>query len=209
MPCLVSFDLSAKIDLTSVGFMFYKDGLFYVFSHSFMPEDTLEQKMRTDRVNYRKWVEDGWITMTPDAVVDYRFVKQYILDTVKENNLEVLEVCADMWNATQFAQELEDEGFTVIEIIQGMKTLAPATKDFQEKVYANKIRHNNNPVLNFAVSNAVLKKDFNQNFMLSKQNSTERIDPIAALMNCNVRALLLEGGGRDLNSHILSQDWSF
>ncbi|PHA38979.1 terminase [Bacillus toyonensis] len=117
-------------------------------------------------------------------------------------------MCADPWNATQFMQDMEAEGYTMIEIRQGMATLSGPTKDFREQVYQKKVIHNNNPVLNWAVSNAITRQDANENIMLDKSKATQRIDPIAAVINSHVRCML-GSGEMDLNSYILSQDFSF
>jgi phage terminase large subunit-like protein len=190
MECIVGVDLSAKIDLTSVGFIFKKDGKYIVLSHSFMPEDTLDRKRKTDKVPYDLWVKQGWITTTPGAVVDYNFIKSYIKQFEQQYNVKVREICADPWNATQFMQDMESEGYTVVEIRQGIQTLGSATKDFREQVYQGNVIHNNNPVLTWALSNAVTRQDANENIMLDKSKSTERIDPIAAVINAHVRAML-------------------
>jgi phage terminase large subunit-like protein len=190
LECVVGVDLSSKIDLTSVGFEFKKDGKYIVLSHSFMPEDTLDRKRKTDKVPYDLWVQQGWITTTPGAVVDYNFIKSYIKNFEQQYNVKVREICADPWNATQFMQDMEAEGYTVVEIRQGIQTLGGATKDFREQVYQGNVIHNNNPVLTWALSNAVTRQDANENIMLDKSKSTERIDPIAAILNAHVRAML-------------------
>ncbi|KYD12431.1 terminase large subunit [Saccharococcus caldoxylosilyticus] len=190
LECTVGVDLSAKIDLTSVGFEFKKDGKYIVLSHSFMPEDTLDRKRRMDKVPYDLWVQQGWITTTPGAVVDYNFIKSYIKQFEQQYNVKIREICADPWNATQFMQDMGAEGYTVVEIRQGIQTLGGATKDFREQVYQGNVIHNNNPVLTWALSNAVTRQDANENIMLDKSKSTERIDPIAAVINAHVRAML-------------------
>ncbi|KYD07645.1 terminase large subunit [Saccharococcus caldoxylosilyticus] len=190
MECTVGVDLSAKIDLTSVSFIFKKDGKYIVLSHSFMPEDTLDRKRRTDKVPYDLWVQQGWITTTPGAVVDYNFIKSYIKNFEQQYKVKIREICADPWNATQFMQDMEAEGYTLVEIRQGIQTLGGATKDFREQVYQGNVIHNNNPVLTWALSNAVTRQDANENIMLDKSKSTERIDPIAAVLNAHVRAML-------------------
>jgi phage terminase large subunit-like protein len=188
--CVLGVDLSAKIDLTSIGFIFKSNDNYYVLSHSFMPEDTLETKSKTDKVPYGLWVSQGWITTTPGAVVDYSFIDSYIENIISKYDIKISEVCADPWNATQFMQDLEAKGFTMVEIRQGIQTLGAPTKDFREKVYLGRVKHNNNPVLTWAIGNAVTRQDANENIMLDKSKATDRIDPIAAVINAHVRAML-------------------
>ena len=191
--CYIGVDLSSKIDLTSVSFEFPLEGGYYaVLSHSFMPEDTLFEKMKTDKVPYDLWVKDGWITLTDGAVVDYRYVEDYILKQVEKNGWIVQDLCFDSYNATQFSQNMETHGIEQVEVRQGVKTLSEPTKNFRETVYQGKIIHNNNPVLTWAIGNAVTRQDHNENIMLDKDKSTNRIDPIASLINAHVRAMLLQ-----------------
>jgi phage terminase large subunit-like protein len=193
LECTVGVDLSAKVDLTSVSFEFKtKDNKYIILSHSFIPEDTLWQKTKTDNVPYDLWVKQGWITTTPGAVVDYSFIKSYIKNFAEKHKVRIKEICADPWNATQFMQDMENEGYTVVEIRQGIATLSGPTKDFREQVYSGNVIHNNNPVLTWAISNAVTRQDANENIMLDKSKSTNRIDPIAAVLNAHTRAMLLE-----------------
>jgi phage terminase large subunit-like protein len=204
----VGIDLSAKIDLTSVNFETKVDGKYLIKNHSFMPEDTLALRARTDKANYQQWASDGWITETPGAVVDYSFIKAYIQEKEKTYDLKIKEICADPWNATQFMQDMENEGYTMVEIRQGIQTLGGPTKDFREQVYQGNVVHDNSPVLAFAMSNAVTRLDANENIMLDKSKSTERIDPAAATINSHVRAMLI-AQEQDLNKHILSGKFSF
>lgn len=190
--CYVGIDLSSKIDLTSVAFEFpLDDGRYVVISHSFMPEDTLAIKRNTDKVPYDLWVKQGWITVTPGAVVDYRFVGEYIKSKAKEEGFSIREICFDPYNATQFATELMGEGYECVEIRQGVRTLSEPTKDFRNQVYSQNIVHDNNPVLAWAIGNAVVRQDHNENIMLDKDKSAQRIDPIAAVINAHVRASAL------------------
>ena len=191
--CYIGVDLSAKIDLTSVGFEFpLEDGRFAVLSHSFMPAETVVRKRKDDRVPYDAWIRQGYITATDGAVIDYRAMMQYIKDQVAEHGWVVREICVDPWNATQFATDMQNEGFTVVEIVQGIRTLSEPTKHFREMVFSDRIVHDDNPVLRWAMSNTVTRQDHNQNIMLDKSKARERIDPATALMNAHVRAMHAE-----------------
>ncbi|WP_141706113.1 terminase large subunit [Caloranaerobacter ferrireducens] len=205
--CIVGVDLSSKIDLTSVTAEFpLENGEYAIISHSFIPENAIRTKEIKDKVPYSLWIKQGYITATPGDIVDYEFVKQYIRDlNVK---YKVKEICFDPWNATQFATDMMNEGFECVEIRQGYKTLSEPTKNIRELVYQGKIIHGNNPVLTWAVSNAVTKQDPNENIMLDKAKSTNRIDPIASLINAHSRAMLYMRE-KDVNEHILSDDFSF
>lgn len=183
----IGVDLSAKLDLTSLSFEFKIDDKYIVFSHSFMPQEKLEEKRKKDKVPYDLWVKQGWITTTPRAVIDYRFVKQYMLDEVKKNDWIIKEICIDPWNSSQFITELDN--YTTVEIQQILNVLSLPTKDFREQVYMGNVIHIGNPVLEWAINNAVLKIDQNENIQLDKKKARERIDPIAAVINAHTRCM--------------------
>lgn len=198
--CYIGVDLSAKIDLTSVGFEFpLEDGRHVVISHSFMPAETLAARRKNDKIEYDAWVRQGYITEIDGAVVDYRYIMQYIQDQVAANGWVVRELCYDQWNATQFAAEMADHGFTVVEIIQGIRTLSEPTKHFRELVLSGRVIHDGNPVLRWAMGNAVTRQDHNGNLMLDKSKARERIDPVTALMNAHVRAMHQVGPTDDVS----------
>jgi phage terminase large subunit-like protein len=186
---LIGVDLSSTIDLTSVGIEVpLSETEFVTFGHSFMPEERLYEKMKTDKVPYDLWARQGWLTLTPGDVVDYKFVEKYIDDTVEKLQLQVQGIFYDEWNAQDFANRMMDKGYILVKVIQGMRTLAPATKSFRDFVYQKRIVHDNNPVIGWAMGNAITKVDHNLNFMLDKSKSTHRIDPVACLMNAHTQA---------------------
>ncbi len=199
---ILGIDLSAKIDLTSLGIIIKADK-YNVFSHSFMPEDSMREKVKKDKVRYDLWHEQEYITATPGSVVDYNFIKTYIKNLEEEYGIIVKEICYDPWNASQFAQDLESEGYMMIEIRQGIGTLGEPTKNFREEVYAKNVVHDKNPVLDWAIGNAITKEDHNGNIMLDKAKSIERIDPIASLINAHVRAMLM------ISSEPVVEVWNF
>ncbi|MEK3728626.1 terminase large subunit [Lysinibacillus sp. FSL W8-0953] len=189
----IGVDLSKKIDLTSVGYVFPTDYGYHVGQHSFMPEEALAERRAKDKVAYDVWIEEGWLDVTPGAVVDYSFVEQWIMDFINDNELNVILFCYDPYGATQFAQNMENYGLTIVEVRQGFPTLSEPTKEFRDFVYQNndrqkKITHVGDKVLSWAVGNAIAEMAANESIKLSKSKSRERIDPIAAIITAFVQA---------------------
>ena len=188
-PVWVGIDLSTTTDLTSVGLVFKLDENKYaVKQHSFMPADRLQERINTDNVPFDLWEEQGYLTTTPGAVVDYNFVEQYLLNLLEEG-YNIQEVNYDRWNATQFAQIMESHGFLMVEIPQSIRHLSSPTKEFRREVFAKNIIHFDDPLLNWTMSNAIQKQDAQENIMLDKAKSTERIDPVSAIINAFYRAM--------------------
>lgn len=200
LDAYVGVDLSATTDLTSVSIEIpLSDGRFVVLSHSFIPEEKLDERVKTDKMPFDQWARQGWITTTPGAVVDYTFVREYIKAIAGTHGVSVKEICYDKYNARHLMQELEADGFVTVEIPQGIRYLSEPTKNFRTKVFEKKIIHNNNPVLSWAVGNAVTRKDAQENIMLDKSKSTDRIDPLAALINAHARAMFANAESVDVS----------
>jgi phage terminase large subunit-like protein len=187
---LVGIDLSKRIDLTGAGFVFeLDDGRFAICAQGFMPTETVQKHVQTDKKEYREWIRDGWVTATDGAVTDYRMIQAFIQDKELENGWKVHEICFDPYNATHFASSLADDGYTCIEIRQGVQTLSEPTKLLRELMADGKIVHDGSPVLKWCVGNAVQIQDSNENIKISKKyaNDTKRIDLLAAVINALVR----------------------
>lgn len=206
----VGIDLSKRIDLTAAGIIVPIDGdgavQYVVRAHGFIPEDTVAVHEKTDKVPYRTWAKAGYLTITPGDVVDYRFIESWIRETTDDLGVNVKELCYDPYNATHFAQDFDAQGITTVEVRQGMRTLSEPTKAFREEAYRGNILHEPNPLLDWAVSNAVTKRDHNENIILDKEKSTNRIDPIAAVINAFSRARVK--AEEDMSDYVLSDDFS-
>ena len=106
-----------------------------------------------------------------------------------ENGWKTKEFCDDPWGARQLANVLDDK-LTCVEVRQGMQTLSEPTKKFRELVIQGKIVHDGSPLLTWALSNAMEVADDKENIKLSKKHKddSQRIDPIAAVLNAFTRA---------------------
>jgi phage terminase large subunit-like protein len=191
--CINGDDLSKSIDLTATGYVFeLDDGRFAVCAHGFIPEDTVVKHEHTDKVPYRAWAEDGWCTITRNAVTDDRDLIQQIHDMEFDYKWKIKEVCYDPYTARQFSNVLSDEGYTCVEVRQGYVTLSEPTKKLREMTLQGKIVHDGSPLLTWCLSNAVEVIGEGSLIKLSKKHKddTQRIDLAAAIINALFRALL-------------------
>ena len=194
--CFVGLDLSAKNDLTSAGLVFPLGDLYIILGHSFMPEGQFHAKMKGDLVPYDLWERDGYLTLTRGEVVNYKEVVLWVKKCISDLNASIAEFCVDPWGAIQISNDLIDDGYEVVNIVQGIKTLSEPTKDFRNQVYQGNVIHDGNPVISWAIGNAVVDiVDRNMNILLNKAKSTERIDPIASIINGYVRAMVADSLG--------------
>jgi phage terminase large subunit-like protein len=79
--CLGGLDLSTTTDVTALAWVFppEDDGLWYLLSRYFVPEENLRKRAERDRVPYDLWAAQGFIEATSGNVVDYGAIEQRIL----------------------------------------------------------------------------------------------------------------------------------
>lgn len=189
----VGFDMSAKIDLTSVAFVIpfeseEKDEdrktiiKYIVYSHSFIPNrEKLAERKAKDKVDYDAWERMGFLTVTDSPIVDQAAVMKYVLKTCEEHGWNIKTLCFDPANASKIMMDLSDEGYDVEEVFQSHKSLNESTQGFREQVFARNILYTYNPLLNYAMSNAVVKRS-NGLIKIDKDATTKRIDPVDAVL---------------------------
>ena len=147
----------------------------------------MEGRARRDRVPYPLWAEQGHIEATPGNVIDYAFIRER-LNALVEGGFQIEEVAFDPWNATQLVTELMADGFTCVPIRQGFASLSAPTKEFEKRRLARRFRGLGHPVARWAASNVSVEQDAAGNLKPSKAKSTDRIDPIVAMVMALDRA---------------------
>ena len=189
----VGFDMSAKIDMTSVAFVIpYDSGIcnedgiplirYIVYSHSFLPNyEKVAERKRVDKMDYDSWERNGYLSVTNTQIVDQNAVMRYVLTTCKEHEWHIECLCFDPANAAKLMMDLSEEGYVVEEVFQSHKHLNEATQGFREQVICGNVAYLPNPVLNYAMSNAVIRRN-NGLIKIDKDVTTKRIDPVDAVL---------------------------
>lgn len=146
-----------------------------------IPEDKLAERQRKDKNNYRDWIANKYLKVTPGNVTDYDFIEDFIAE--QHEKLQILAGGFDKWNALSTANRLNALGFEYIQVGQTINTLTAPTKRLKTLTLGRKLRHGGHPVLRWMCANSVVRMDANENIRLDKENSNEKIDGMAALVN--------------------------
>ena len=179
-------DLSSTTDLTCSTLLGVVNKKIRVKQMYWIPTNSLEKKVIEDKIPYDKWLKNGWLRLSGDSKIDYHDITKWFLEEVEQNDLRPLWIGYDSWNAQFWCDEMKDNGFDMIEVRQGFKTESAPLKQMKADLMDKKINYNNNPILKWNLSNAAVKKDDNENIMLSKEKARQRIDGVASLMDAYV-----------------------
>ena len=182
--CYGGLDLSSTTDITAFVLVFPpldEEDKYYVLPYFWIPEETLDLRVRRDHVPYDLWERQGTLMTTEGNVVHYGYIEKFIEQLGERFNIR--EIAFDRWGAVQMVQNLEGMGFTVVPFGQGFKDMSPPTKELMKLVLEEKIAHGGHPVLRWMMDNIYIRTDPAGNIKADKEKSTEKIDgAIATIM---------------------------
>lgn len=188
--CYGGLDLSSTTDLTSFCLLFPpedEDEPYCVLPYFWVPEDTLELRVKRDHVPYDLWHLQGYLETTEGNVVHYGFIEKFIEQLGERFNIR--EIAFDRWGAVQMVQNLEGMGFTVVPMGQGFASMSPPTKELMKLTLEKKLAHGGHPVLRWNMDNIFIRTDPAGNIKADKAKSTEKIDGAIAMIMALDRAI--------------------
>ena len=181
-------DLGSVSDLTALCWLLPEDDGYRALWRFWCPEDALPSlDARTAEEASKTWLKQGWLTTTPGNVTDYGFIEAQILADAEI--LAVSSIGLDMWNATQLANDLAEDGLPIVKVRQGFATMSPALKEAKRRMLLRQLRHDGNPVMQWCVDNLAVATDPAGNVKPDKANSADKIDGVSALCNAITEAM--------------------
>lgn len=174
----VGVDLSKSTDLSGVSII-SKDiyGNIKLKSKAFIPRDVINQKEIADKLPYGAYAEHhpDWLTATEGKFVNQIEIENYIRSIEDTYRCKIKAVCFDSYQALHLMSSLSED-YEVVDVKMTYKNFSPVVKRFREEVYDGNLYYEYNPILNFCVANAITKSDLQENVLLDKKRSANRID---------------------------------
>ena len=178
--CWGGLDLASTRDISAFVLVFNVEDKIVVLPHLFIPEDNAKKRSDRDGVNYMEWMRDGHVIGTEGDVADYNFIKAKINELSLKYRIQ--SIAYDRWNASQLVIDLQNDGANMCPFGQGFVSMSAPTKELEKIILAKQIIHNNNPAMNWMLSNVALQEDSAGNIKVAKNKSKEKVDGIVALV---------------------------
>ena len=191
----VGVDLSMSHDNTSVSFVAEDEGHILAESVAFIPEGRIEEKNKTERIDYRRFIDELKAIACGDLTIDYSVVEQWVLDIEEAYGVTIMGIGYDKWNAMSSAQKWANH-YNVLEVRQHSDTLHPATKLLFEAITNGNFEYEKNSLLEINFQNAKVTYDTNMNRYINKKRSAAKVDMVVSLLNAIVllqKDVLLDG----------------
>ncbi len=221
-PCWVGLDLSDKLDLSTAVFVFkypieqeiavkvgHRDEInpheeveaqvnidfgIDILPFFFIPEETMHQREKEDRVPYSDWERNGFVIATPGQIIDYGYIYRTVLAMSKRFSIQ--QIGYDPRGATQLAIQLGEAGFEMVELTQGFNNMSEPAQIFEALVAAGRVRHNGHPVMTWNVQNSAVKHSKDNRMIIPyKSHARKRIDGVTGVCMALGRAMVAKSTG--------------
>lgn len=186
--CFAGFDLATNHDIAGYALAFPPDaddpdGIHDCLWRLFLPADNIAEKERRDKVPYRLWAEQGWLTLTPGVVIDQSIIKaQFEADAAK---FKITKAAFDRMGFEGLRQQFIHAGFGADHFVsfgQGFVSMAQPCLRFENMLSTGKLAHGGNPLLRWMADNVTVEEDSAGNIKPTKAKSTGRIDGIVMII---------------------------
>lgn len=174
-PCWMGLDLASKVDIAAVSKLFYRDGKWYLFVRSYLPESRVEDP---EKRHYQGWAHDGHLIVTDGDVIDYERIQEDIEQDARR--FQIIALGYDPYSATQMAQNLQKAGINVVEVPQRVQQLSEPMKELEAIILDGRLVHDGNPCTAWQFSNVTAKIDANDNAFPRKEQPESKIDAFVA-----------------------------
>lgn len=194
LDCYIGADLADKDDITAAAVVAVNaDGVLLCKTAFWLPQAVLEDPVHAEGrgpAPYRTWAKQGHLMLTPGNWVDHNEVRDWFDDRL--DTLSVLKCTFDQFAAAQamasaINQDMSGgEDLAVILHKRASNVTDPAKElEARVKVGPAKLRHDNNPVMNWMASNVTVARRRDETLLPVKetQDSPNKIDGIDALIN--------------------------
>jgi phage terminase large subunit-like protein len=182
-------DLSITTDLTCATLLMLDKATLkrYVAQMYWLPEDSLEKRVKIDKIPYDKWHEQKLLRLCSGNSINYGDVTAWFVEMANEYHIFPAWVYYDRYSAKYWVEEMENEGFNMVQCIQGAKTLSLPMQMMGADLQAKKINYNNHPILKWCLTNTGVQADRNGNIVpVKSQSAKQRIDGTASLLDAYV-----------------------
>lgn len=203
----IGFDYSMFSDNTALGFVYpYGDRKFHLEQHSFIPwqhAGSIEAKEKQDGLAYRNYPEYCTITAHQQGIINPEQIYRWLLSYVEEHQLKVKFFGYDRFGSYQVKNITEslnvNTDWYIMDIQQRTSALANPTKFLQELFVTHKVSIPNDPIMQKALLNAIVKAD-KIGIQVDKDKATLKIDVVDALIDALFQGMYYFDENADLNN---------
>ena len=171
-------DLGGRDDLASFGLVakFANDD--GTFRYEIKTKSYIADNSHRDLAKqpFFQWIYDGFLTKTPYPQTD---LEEDLIEACEQYESDI--IAYDPSGAVGLSESLKQQGLKPLRMAQNQSMFNEPIKELLQAVKDGRVVHDGNPLLRWAVNNAVLYKNRQGDVMFDKSKSAEKIDPIVSV----------------------------
>jgi phage terminase large subunit-like protein len=158
-PCFGGLDLASTEDLSAYSLIFFpEDSEPEVVVWFWCPEDTIASRSKNQNVNYRYWVDEGFIFTTPGDVQDKDVIQAFVSESFERFNIQ--EIYTDVsFHRAVLGSWVEAEELPIMPFTQSIRNYSEPTKQLRIWIGRKELHVGENPVLEWQIDNTMVYRD--------------------------------------------------
>lgn len=206
--CYLGLDLATRKDLVAVAYLFPPDAKHskpMLFARFFLPEAAVyDEEMSgsgsggnrssVKQGRYAAWESEGWIEKTSGNTIDFEAIRDEVISA--KDRFKVIDISFDPFQCTQFANEMLEEHYPMVEYGATTKNFSEPMKQLEDDILNGNIEIENNPVLIWCFGNTVAILKHGDNIYPGKERVENKIDGVVASIMTYGRYVLVKRKGR-------------
>lgn len=184
----IGLDIARTSDMTAVSWIIpiEEEHKLLLDTHGFVSSvGGIDHKQSIDKIPYRQYESMNLIHISQreDGLIDTEEMCDWIRDFIDYNDLQLIGIYYDPFMMDRALINLSKTyPKKLIEVPQKINYLSSPTRALRELIRRDEVIHTNNPLLNRAAYNAMIK-EYNDSVAIDKGMNRNKIDPIDAVIN--------------------------
>ena len=184
----IGLDIARTSDMTAVSWIvpIEEEHKLLLDTHGFVSSvGGIDHKQSIDKIPYRQYESMNLINISQreDGLIDTEEMCDWIRDFIDYNDLQLIGIYYDPFMMDKALINLSKTyPKKLIEVPQKINYLSSPTRALRELIRRDEVIHTNNPLLNRAVYNAMIK-EYNDSVAIDKGMNRNKIDAIDAVIN--------------------------
>lgn len=180
--CVAGIDLARTTDMNAAVIVIERNDTLYVFAHFWMPRERLEIAIEEENIDYKLWIEKGFLSLSGENAVDYRDVESWFISLIEKYQIFPLKVGYDRYSAQMLVQDMRAYGFHMDDVFQGTN-LTPIINGMEGDLLDGKICTGENAMLRAHLLNTAVRNEEAGRRRIEKIQKRMHIDGTAAILD--------------------------
>lgn len=172
--CMVAIDLSIWDDFSCVCYAIYRGGKFHFHHDFYMPAESLDR--HPQRALYRKWADEGYLTLLPGKVIDYIHIANAIIS--HNGTVRIIGIAYDPYKSKECVNVLaaSGAGSVLSAYKQTYGNFTGPVETMEMLVKRGACSFSDNPIIAYCYGNCKMDEDRMGNKKPVKRTASGKID---------------------------------